>query len=163
MVAAAPPPQEAGLDTSQPLGHEESAPNVKVPSHPPLPDGVNVAVSGEEFVIQLRPSIALKQISPGLLLPALEEYSQPVLVHVPQIQGSSVAGHSAVVGAGVGFGVTGDLVGDDVGAVPPPPDRVGDVVFGAPAVVGAGVESGVTAGMGGDGWELGSDEGSDEG
>jgi hypothetical protein len=94
MVAAAPPPQEAGLDTSQPLGHEESAPNVKVPSHPPLPDGVNVAVSGEEFVIQLRPSIALKQISPGLLLPALEEYSQPVLVHVPQRQVAGTVGHS---------------------------------------------------------------------
>jgi hypothetical protein len=156
MVAAALPLQEAGLDTSQPSGHEESAPNVKVPSHPPLPDGVNVAVSGEEFVIQFRSSIALKQISPGLLLPALEEYSHPLLVHVPQIQGSLVAGHSsavAVVGAGVGFGVTGDLVGDDVGAGPPPPDRVGDVVFGAPAVTGAGV----------DGWELGSDEGSDEG
>ncbi len=131
-MAAAPPPQEAGLETSQPSGHEGSAPNVKVSSHVPLPGGVNVAVSGEEFVIQLRPSTALKQISPGLLLPALVEYSQPVLVHVPQIQGSSVVGHSAVVGAGVG-----------------------GEVFGA---VGGGVLvlEAVTCE---DGWELGSDEG----
>ena len=120
MVGVELPVQEAGLDTSQPSGHEESAPNVKVSSHVPLPGGVNAAVSGEEFVIQLRPSTALKQISPGLLLPALVEYSQPVLVHVPQIQGSSVVGHSAVEGAGVGSGVTVDLVGDDVGALPPP-------------------------------------------
>ena len=66
------PPQVVGLDTSQPSGHEGSAPKVKVSEHVPLPGGVKVAVSGEEFV-QLRPSTALKQISPGLLLPAPEE------------------------------------------------------------------------------------------
>ncbi len=53
MVGVELPVQEAGLDTSQPSGHEELAPNVKVSSHVPLPGGVNVAVSGEEFVIQL--------------------------------------------------------------------------------------------------------------
>ena len=114
------PVQEAGLDTSQPSGHEESFPNMKVSTHVPLPGGVNVAVSGEEFVIQLRPSTALKQITPGLLPAPLN--SQPVLVHSPQRQGASLSmvGHSAVEGAGVGSGVTGDLFGDDVGALPPP-------------------------------------------
>ena len=108
---------------------------MNVPSHVPLPDGLNVAVS-VGFDVQSRPT-ALKQISTGLLLPALVEYSQPLpsLRHVPQRQGSPVVGHS--------------------GSPPENGGRVGNIDVD-------GWELGSDEGCE-DGWELGSDEGREEG